>query len=110
MIAWVCVFGLALAAQAPPPRAAELESEAMQAEGRAIRKHETEELMALAARLGVAGRSAEAEAGRASEPPPPARGGPIPRVPAAARGGPKAAATITAGAAGPGERPPRRIG
>jgi hypothetical protein len=75
MTASIWLLGLALTLQAPPPRAAEVEAEALQAERQAIRKHETEELLALAARLGVAGRRSEAETvlGRV-EPPPPDRG------------------------------------
>ncbi len=75
MTAAVCLFGLALAVQVPPPRAAEVESEALQAERRAIREHETGELIALSARLLAAGRQLEAEAAlRQVEPPPPTRG------------------------------------
>jgi hypothetical protein len=75
MTAAVWFLGLALTAQVPPPRAAEVESQALQAERHAIRTRETADLMKLSADLGAAGRRADAEAVEAQiEPSPPGRG------------------------------------
>src|SRR4051794_32861402 len=101
MTTGVWLLGLALILEVPPPpRAAETESLAFQAERQAVREREAKELIALSARLAAAGRGTDAEAILAQvEPPPPSHGPfrfvPLPEVvPARAKMRPQGLANV----------------